>query len=182
VGFEVSGIDVEPAFIALARAKCPDGAFFVGDMRSFDLPHRFDVVTCLFSAIGYVKTENELRAAVRRMRDHLSPGGLLLIDPWFEPGQLTPGWISTLVGRNDDVTVCRMARTVIDGAISRLDFEYLIGTAAGIERRSEVHELGLFTQEQMEKAFMAAGLTVERREKALRTRGIYIGSAPMDAQ
>jgi|AP95_1055475.scaffolds.fasta_scaffold05648_4 hypothetical protein len=75
------------------------------------------------------------------------------------------------------MTVFRMSRTVLDGDISRLHFEYLIGTADGIERTSEVHELGLFTQEQSEAAFAAAGLTVTRKEKALRTRGIYVGVA-----
>lgn len=50
------------------------------------------------------------------------------------------------------MTVCRMSRTLIDGAVSRLEFEYLIGTSEGIERRKEVHALGLFTQGQMEGA------------------------------
>jgi hypothetical protein len=65
--------------------------------------------------------------------------------------------------------VCRMSRTIIDGSVSRLELEYLVGTPAGIERRSETHELGLFTQAQMEAAFRAAHLAVERRPKALRT-------------
>ena len=97
------------------------------------------------------------------------------MDPWFEPGQLTDGHISTIVGEGDDLTVCRMSRTLIDGDVSRLEFEYLIGTSEGIERRQEVHELGLFTQGQMEGAFRAAGQSVERREGALRRRGVYVG-------
>lgn len=72
----------------------------------------------------------------------------------------------------------RMSRTVIIGPVSRLEFEYLVGTPAGIERRSELHELGTFTQAQMESAFLAAGLTVAREPEALRTRGIYIGQVP----
>jgi N-acyl-L-homoserine lactone synthetase len=70
-----------------------------------------------------------------------------------------------------------MSRTVIHGQTSRLEFEYLIGTAEGLDRRSEVHELGLFTPTEMERAFTRAGLRVERIEKALRTRGVYVGVA-----
>jgi SAM-dependent methyltransferase len=174
-GFEVDGIDLEPRFVEIAQAKCPEGQFSVGDMTALDLSAQYDVVTCLFSAIGYVRTEQALRAAVRSMRDRLRPHGILVVDPWFEPGQLTHGWISTLVGKNDNVTVARMSRTVIHDAVSRLECEYLIGTASGIERRSEVHELGLFTQTQTESAFREAGLEVERKPKILGTRGIYIG-------
>lgn len=174
-GFAVDGVDLEPAFVEIARRRCPEGTFTVADMTTLDLPARYDAVTCLFSSIGYAVTEAKLHASIARMRALLNEGGVLLVDPWFEPGQLTHGWTMALTGRNDEATVCRMSRTVVDGDISRLEFEYLIGTADGIERRSEVHELGLFTQGQMEAAFEAAGMTVERRPEALRTRGIYVG-------
>lgn len=176
-GFAVDGVDVEPAFVEIARAKCPDGAFVVGDMTTLDLPGRYDVVTCLFSAIGYVRTEPALRAAILRMRRHLDDGGLLLVDPWFEPGQLTHGRVMATMGEADGLAVSRVSRTVVDGALSRLEFEYVIGTADGLERRSEVHELGLFTQAQMEAAFTAAGLAVRREPEAWGTRGVYVGRA-----
>lgn len=176
-GFEVDGVDLEPAFVEMARAKCPEGTFHVGDMTDLHVPARYDAVTCLFSAIGYVRTEPRLRAAIAGMRALLNPGGVLVVDPWFEPGQLTHGWIATLVGEGDGVTVCRMSRTLVEGSVSRLEFEYLIGTPSGIERRSEEHTLGLFTQGQMEAAFAAAGLAVERQPEALRTRGLYVARA-----
>lgn len=175
LGFKVDGIDLEPSFVEIARGKCPEGSFEVGDMTDFALHRKYDVITCLFSAIGYVLTEARLRAAMRQMRDHLNPGGVLLVDPWFEPGQLSDGWVVTVSGRRPGLSVTRMSRTVVDGSVSRLEFEYLIGTPAGIERRSEVHELGIFTQAQMESAFQAAGFTVGREPGALRTRGIYVG-------
>lgn len=177
LGFAVDGVDKEPAFVELARAKCPEGSFVVGDMTALDLPARYDAVLCLFSAIGYARTPEALDATLVGMAAHLHPGGVVVVDPWFEPGQLTNGWISTLVGRSEERAVCRMSRTVIDGALSRLDFEYLVGTPAGIERRSETHELGLFDQARMEEAFRRAGLVVERHEEALRTRGVYVGVA-----
>ena len=177
VGFHVDGVDLEPAFVDIARAKCPEGRFRVGDMRSLGLPERYDAVTCLFSAIGYVIGEPDLRAAIACMARHLNPGGVVVVDPWFEPGQMTHGRIMAIVGESESVTVCRMSRTVVDGALSRLEFEYLVGTPDGLERRSEVHTLGLFTQAQMEAAFTAAGLGVERKPEALRMRGLYVGRA-----
>jgi len=177
-GFEVDGVDLEPGMVEQASARCPEGTFEVADMQDLGLPRRYDVVVSLFSAIGYVQTEEALRKTVLGMRRHLNEGGLLVVDPWFEPGDLTHGFVSALSGDEPGRAVCRVSRTVIDGSISRLELEYLIGRPEGIERRSEVHELGLFTQAQMEDAFRAAGLSVERRPKVLRTRGLYVASLP----
>lgn len=177
IGFDVDGVDLEPSFVELARAKCPEGQFHIGDMTCLALSKRYDAVTCLFSAIGYVDSESGLRSTLAGMRAHLDPGGIVIVDPWFEPGQLTHGWISMLTGQDADVTVCRMSRTLVEGRVSILEFEYLIGRSVGIERRSEVHRLRLFTQGEVEAAFNAAGLAVERKPKVLRTRGLYIGQA-----
>jgi 2-polyprenyl-3-methyl-5-hydroxy-6-metoxy-1,4-benzoquinol methylase len=67
VGFRVDGVDLEPTFVEIASAKCPEGAFVVGDMTPLDLPGRYDVVTCLFSAIGYARSEAMLRTTVERI-------------------------------------------------------------------------------------------------------------------
>jgi trans-aconitate methyltransferase len=42
--FEIDGIDLEPKFVEIARAKNPDGNFSVADMRAFQLEKRYDVV------------------------------------------------------------------------------------------------------------------------------------------
>ena len=173
-GFTVDGVDLGPAFVEIARRKCPAGMFCVGDMTALALDERYDVVLCLFSSIGYVQTVPRLQQTLACFAAHLSPGGVVIVDPWFEPGDIDDRHISLLSGESDGLTACRMARVVIDGNISRLEFEYVIGRAERIERRSEIHELGLFTQEQMETGFGAAGLTVERRRNVMRKRGVYI--------
>ena len=174
--FSVDGLDLEASFLEQARAKNPAGTFSEGDMAAFSLPGRYDAVVSLFSAIGYVVTESRLRSTLVCMASHLAPGGLVVVEPWFEPGQLTNGWITVQSGKTEHVEVVRMSRTVVLGSVSRLEFEYLIGRADGIERRSEVHELGLFTEDQMESAFTGAGLLVEHVPGSLRNRGLYVGS------
>ena len=53
----------------------------------------------------------------------------------------------------------------------------MIGTPAGIEQFTELHELGLFTLDEYERAFTDLGLTVELDPVGLRKRGLYIGSS-----
>lgn len=175
-GFDVDGVDIEAAFVEIASKKVPGGSFELGDMTDFALGREYDAVVCLFSAIGYARDEGPLNQAVACMARHVRPGGVVVVEPWFQPGQLTPGYIHTETAASDDgVHAVRMSQTLIEGPVTRLEFEYLIGTPEGIERLSEVHELGIFTREQMEGAFTAAGLDAELLEGSLRKRGLYVG-------
>jgi SAM-dependent methyltransferase len=180
-GFSVTGVDVEPEFVRLARERRPDLPFVEADMRTLELPDRYDVVTSLFGVIGYARTPEGLHQAISRMAEHLAPGGVLVVEPWFEPGVLTDGWISTHVARSPEIHVCRMSRTVVDGGLSHLEFEYLIGRAGGVERRTERHTLGLFSASGMEAAFRAAGLEVERLDGADAFRGLYLARRTLES-
>jgi SAM-dependent methyltransferase len=175
LGFAVDGIDLEPQFIATAAARNPLGTFRVADMVAFELPARYDAILCLFSAIGYVRTVDALHCTLKRIAAHLAPRGTVIIDPWFEPGQLTDRHVDAASHVGDGLAVCRMTRTFLEGAISRLEFDYLIGRPDRVERHSETHRLGLFTEADIESAFRGAGLVVERRRGVLRKRGVYIG-------
>jgi SAM-dependent methyltransferase len=174
-GYAVDGVDLEPAFVATAASRCPQGKFTAGDMTNLALPQRYDAILCLFSAIGYAHTPELLQRTLNGMAAHLEPNGVVIIDPWFEPGQLTDRWVSMVTGSAEGVAVCRMQRTLLDGDVSHLEFEYLIGTGDGFERRAERHTLGLFTRQQMEAAYRNAGLSVAWRDAGLRRRGAYVG-------
>lgn len=176
LGFAVDGLDIEPGFVEAARAKS-SGEFVVADMASFVLERRYDAVLCLFSSIGYVGTAERLASAIERFATHLRPGGVVVVEPWFEPGQMTDGRVHLHTAQSGDVSVCRMSRTTIDGAISRLEFEYLIGGSAGISRASEVHELGLFRRDEIETCFASVGLSCEYDPAGLTGRGLYVGRA-----
>jgi SAM-dependent methyltransferase len=174
----VDGIDLDPAFVAIASAKNPRGTFTVADMRTFNLGRQYDAVLCLFSSIGYVRTLDGVVSAIDRFRDHLTPGGIILLEPWFAPGILTDGYRSTEVGERRDLRVERHARTEVVDRISRLHFDYDITEDGRTRHASEVHELGLFTPEEMRGAFEANGLSVEHDPKGLIGRGLYVARRP----
>ena len=92
--YEVEGVDVDPALLAIARDRLPGVPLNEGDMVDLDLGREFDVVTCLFSSIGYVATEERLALASAALACHVAPGGLLVIEPWILPS----AWIPNHVG------------------------------------------------------------------------------------
>ena len=174
-GFDVDGTDIEPAFVEMARRKHPEGSFFEADMRTLETPTRYDAVVCLFSSIGYVLTVEYLNQTLRAFARCVRPGGVVIVEPWFEPGEMTHGFISLHTASTEDVKICRMSRTTLHETRSILDFEYLLGRATGIDHFSERHALGLFTRRDMETAFQQADLSVEYDTEGLTGRGLYMG-------
>lgn len=178
--YAVEGLDAAAPMLEVARARFPEVAFHHGDMRSFSLGRRFDVVTCLFSSIGYMRTEEDLRAAAATLARHLRPGGALVVEPWLTPDVFRPG-------RLDLGTVDEPARKAARLALGRLEpgpvpasvieYHFLAGTPEGVRYAVETQAMGLFTPAQITAALEACGLRVAYEARGLAGRGVYVALA-----
>jgi SAM-dependent methyltransferase len=173
-GFLVDGLDLDATFVRIAAHKHPAGRFFEADMSDFHLPQRYDAVLCLFSSIGYLRTIDRVTAAFECFREHLAPGGVVVVEPWLEPGVLDPRRVARNTGEDSAVRVTRVTRVEVEGRLSRLLFDYEITDRTGTRRVSEVHELGLFTSAEMLTAFRNAGFDADHDAKGLTDRGLYV--------
>lgn len=157
---DVVGLDHAPGMLEVARERLPDDVpLRHGDMRRFDLERTFDVVTCLFSAIGHVRDEGDLDAAIAAMARHVAPGGALLVEPWLTPERVRGDGMRTL----DTVTtadgVCaRASRSELRGDVLVVQFAWAIATPEGIQTAEESHRMPLFTKERYLEAVGASGL------------------------
>ena len=143
-------------------------------MLDFELNTRFDVILCLFSAVGYLKTLDGVQRAILQFAKHVAPGGVILVEPWFSPDQWRPSTVHVVSTEANDTKVVRMSRSDVNGRMSTVDFHYLVGDLAHIRHFRELHELGLFTPEEMTACFEDAGLPVRFDPDGLTGRGLYI--------
>lgn len=173
--YQTQGIDLDKKMLAIARKNYPNIKFRQGDMVNFKLKEKFDVIVCLFSAIGYVKSNARLQKTVKNMSQHLVSGGVLFIEPWFTPDQWNSGKSYILQVNKPDLKIIRMSYSSKRGNVSTLEFQYLIGTSKGLEHDKEFLELGLFTKDEYLEAFKLAGLKTFHNTKGLDGRGLYIG-------
>lgn len=175
----VEGVDLSEDMIAIARSRLPGVSLGVADMRTLDLGRSFDVVTCLFSSIGYVLERPELRETIRRFAAHLFPGGVLVIDGWLRPD----AWIDGLrpepeVAGDDVMTVVRLVSGVREGRITSFDMHHLVRTDAGVEYFVEHHRLALTATEEYVAAVVEAGLEPDVLRDALPGRDRIVGVRP----
>jgi SAM-dependent methyltransferase len=173
--YQAEGLDLSPEMLEIARERFPEVPFHLGDMVDFDLGRAFDVVTCLFGSIGYLKTVESLDRAVARMASHLRPGGILVVEPWLSPENYWVGRLTANVADQPDLKIAWMYISEMEGRLSIFDIHYLVGTPQGISSFVERQEMGLFTHEEYLEAFQKAGLEVSYDPKGLFGYGMYTG-------
>ena len=179
---EIDGQHLDARMLEAAKQKCPELTFHLGDMRDFDLGPggQFDVITCLFSSIGYVGTVAGLNQAIANFKRHLKPGGLMLIEPWFTPDDWHTGNVHATFVDEPRLKISRMNVSGREGNLSYFVFHYLVGAPEGIEYFTERHELGLFTVKEYLSAFHSCGLDVVRDPLWLNGRGLYLANKPAE--
>ena len=176
--FRAEGVDASPGMLAIARKRLPGVPFHRGDMRTVDLGRRFDVVSCLFSSIGYMTTVADLRRAIANFARHTKEGGVVVVEPWFSPSNYRPGrvYLDAIAGRTR--TARHQVRMIVSerrGRVSVMDAHHLVGTPAGVEHFVERHRMGLFTRAEYEQALSAAGLDPVHDRTGISDRGLYLG-------
>jgi ubiquinone/menaquinone biosynthesis C-methylase UbiE len=172
--FEIEGLDLDEGLLRIAQEKLPAETFHLADMTAFDLGKKYDAVICMFSSIGYAGNKAKLDAALACFANHLQPDGVLIVEPWFQPGQWIPGAVHMLSHDEPGFKICRMSYTAQEGNQSLLDFHYLVGhEGQGVRTLEERHTLALFTEEEMSSAFRQAGLHPKYDSKGLTGRGLW---------
>jgi SAM-dependent methyltransferase len=158
--YAVEGADQSPAMLEVAASRLPGVPLHVADMRTLDLGRSFDVVTCLFSSIGYLTDAAEMRSAVVRLAAHVAPAGVLIIDGWLRPEAWNDDFRGEPdVAHDDETMVVRLGLSRRSGNITELDLHHLVRTDSGIEYFAEVHRLALTPTANYLAAVKDAGLT-----------------------
>ena len=176
--FRLDGIDVNEDFLSIARRKNANrvrpGKYYRASMESFELDMRYDVIMCLFSSIAYLLDQASLERAIAGFARHLTPTGVIIIEPWlahsemgrFEPSQLV---------REGTTHIARIASHKLNGALLNLSLNYLVYDDNDIHFFQEEHMMRFFDENNFVKAFCKADLAFSHLDPGLSSkRGLYI--------
>ncbi|MGD8998100.1 MAG: class I SAM-dependent methyltransferase [Anaerolineae bacterium] len=176
-GYRVVGQDLSEVFLKKARADAAEAGVQLrwvhADMRDISFEGDFDAVINMFSAFGYLESEEEDLKALRQVRRALKPGGLFLLEiihrAWLVRNFESRGWhfgtdgvivlqereLNLLTGRNE-VTV-----TLIDHQGSR---------------RQHQHAMRIYSAAELVRMVRQTGLTVEAAYGGLDGRELKLDS------
>jgi ubiquinone/menaquinone biosynthesis C-methylase UbiE len=125
--FSILAADLNEEMLRIARRRCKRVSFMRADMVSFEFGRQFDVMLCLFSSIGYVRTRARLKKTLANFARHLKVGGVVIIEPWWSKANYRVGAVTMTTVGNDDVKIARQSVSKVRGNVSIMDMHYLIG-------------------------------------------------------
>jgi ubiquinone/menaquinone biosynthesis C-methylase UbiE len=175
--FSVLATDASTGMLEVARKNVKGVAFRQADMLTLKLGREFDAITCLFSSIAYVKTRANLGKALRNFARHLKPGGVVLIEPWFNRSTYMPHTPHVTTSTDGDLTVARVSVARVRRKVSIVDLSLIIAEKGKAVRLAvDRHELAMFDSPPFLEAMRAAGFRARfRKDGLMKNRGLYIG-------
>jgi SAM-dependent methyltransferase len=105
-GIEVEGVDNSPEMLAICRARCAERelqpVLQEGHMGSLSLPQRYEAIIVPAGSFLLIERREESLGTLKRFREHLLPGGRLILDlelqTDFRLGNISTGTVETPQG------------------------------------------------------------------------------------
>lgn len=171
-GYDVVGVDRSDSMIAAAQRKADEAslparvAFHTHDLRTTALRQEFDAVLMMFAVLSYQRTNADVRAALKTVRQHLRPGGLFIADVWYGPAVLTqqPGMAFKACPLPDG-ELLRTSRGKLDTRQHSCTVDFQIWRLHGdrlTARTQEHHQVRYFFPLELELLLEDAGLSLLR--------------------
>ena len=136
-GYDISGVDYTPSMLEQAKAKAIEGGleveFIEADIRTLDLPKKYDLIFIPFNSIHHLYDNEDLFKALNVVKNHLKDGGSFLLD-CFNPNiqfivegekeQKEIAAYTTSDGR--EVLIKQIMRYESKAQINRIEWHYFI--------------------------------------------------------
>ena len=162
LGYQVAGLDLSPTHIQMARDEAQkqgvEVQFIRSDMREVPFQEYFHAAINIFTAFGYLESDEEDQKVLQAVSMALKPGGQFFMDTinreWLVRNFQSQGWETTTPQGH-----LLLAERKLDLFTSRIHVRNIIIDPAG-SRKETGHVLRLYTLTEMAGMLRRAGLYV----------------------
>lgn len=142
--FEILGVDINKEMLKIAREKVPDVEFVRGDMKELELERKFDVIICMFSAMNYNVTLEELEVTLKNFNNHLKKNGVLIFDLGINKENWVEGHMNVDTVVDGNLKLARISKSDLNNGILNSSFIFLVKENGKIDFDIDEHKLGVF--------------------------------------
>lgn len=176
--FQCIGTDLNEKMLNVARKNVPGVRFIQKNMINMRLHMSFDILTCLFSSIAYVKTYENLAKTIETFSLHLNTGGIAIIEPWFTKETFKKvGYPPVMICEDRNTRITRFNTSKIKGNLSVVTVDFSVETEnTEVEYIQDQHELAMFEPEKTLHLMKNAGFEAHfLKAPTMGERGLFVG-------
>jgi dTDP-3-amino-3,6-dideoxy-alpha-D-glucopyranose N,N-dimethyltransferase/dTDP-3-amino-3,4,6-trideoxy-alpha-D-glucopyranose N,N-dimethyltransferase/N-methyltransferase len=176
--FDCTGLDLYEGMLRVARKNVPNATFVRASMTDFCLGRKFDVILCMYGAIGLVRTYRNLGRTVRNFSNHLRKGGIVILeDDLFSDSKSPSPYMNLLTAEAGDTKIAKVEYYRRRGNVLIEREDYLIAERGkGIRHYADLQYAGMFELSKTMRIFERAGLEPKSLNGSLyRGRGLLLG-------
>ena len=157
-GFAVTGLDISNEMLSIARKKIKGAKFVQGNMQTFKLRKKFDVIICLFSTMHYNQNHKQLEKTIKNFYYNLKHGGLIVFDMGFNKERFKPNYTDVVTQKLNDGSLIRIGNSQFAGKnAAKINFVYVLIKGKDIRTFNEVHNLGIFETPKVKRMMEEIG-------------------------
>ena len=158
----ITGVDLSPSMLRLARRLNPEATYRRGDMRNARLGRVFDGAL-ISDAVAYMQTPRDLERAFLTAFQHLRPGGSFVTYAEHVRGRIEPNDTKVIRGRrgtDEVVFIENLYDPNRNDTTLEATFLYVIRRSGRLRIETDRHVLGLFPVATWRRALRKAGFEV----------------------
>ncbi len=154
----LAGVDLNAEMVSIAREKVATADLQVGDMRTFDLQRKFDLVYCFSSSIQYNLTEKDLAETISNLRSH-STDGRVVFDLAFCAERWREGYTNVTANADEHYQVAELFTSHSKEGISHWNPVYLIkdNTTGKLDMKVDKQRIRVWKLEEVRRVLDELG-------------------------
>jgi len=173
--FDCAGLDKNIEMLKIARGKLPGIRLYEQNMTK-KISGKYDIIISMFSSIAYIRNYFSFNDVIDNMDNALNPGGIIIIQPWYEQDKFTPGIPYSKI-YDDGISMVRMSTAKVDGIFSIMEYHYLIYEQNKIKHFADKHTMALFDIDKLMEIISWKKIKAEFiPPKTEKERGLIIGT------
>jgi ubiquinone/menaquinone biosynthesis C-methylase UbiE len=145
--FDCTGLDLHGQMLSIARRNAPKAKFVQANMSNFRLRKEFDVILCLFGAIGLVRTYANLERTLRNFTNHLKDGGIIIVEnDSYSYSKLKTDYMNLSTFQTRNIKIARAECYQRKGYVLKEEEDYLVAQRGkGIRYFRDLQYVGMFS-------------------------------------
>lgn len=160
--FAITGVDLSPRMVDLARKLNPDVEYVLDDVRTVRLGRTFDSVF-IDDGIVYMLTEEDLKAVFVTAFEHLVPGGVMLVYAESVPETFKQNHTDVTLRRSGDMELTYVENQYdpdTSDTTYETTFVYLLRRRGELTVETDLHVCGIFSLDTWRRLLREVGFEV----------------------